>query len=406
MADLSITNSFSAGTAIVASQMNTNFSDVTTWANGSPNIGVSGSTATMDGALTVTEALTASSTSQFNGTVTVGVNDTGYDVKFFGATATNGYMLWDESEDSLVLGSSSNIFMGQASTYTFTGSSDGNTFINAATSKATYHRINNATKMVVSAAGVSINNGDGAASAAQLHVIGNAFIQGPDGWNGSGDLAITRLGSGVANEVFGCGYKYGTGMILSVYKLAGGGSFGSNSYDAVTIADVNGGVTVAADFTCNGTKNFDIAHPTKGGDWRLRHAAVEAPRADLIYRGSVTLSGGTATVDLDTASNMTDGTWEALNCNPWAMVASSGNAVEWSLSGKILTVTSDTADAVCSWMVIGERHDERVIGDDCGTCDTNGSLITEYEREAPDPDFQYPSAQEAAETHEVVDEAA
>ena len=56
MADLAITNSFSAGTAIVASQMNTNFTDITTWANGSPNISASGNTTTIDGALTVTQA--------------------------------------------------------------------------------------------------------------------------------------------------------------------------------------------------------------------------------------------------------------------------------------------------------------------------------------------------------------
>jgi len=55
MADLAITNSFSAGTAIVASQMNTNFTDITTWANGAPNIGQSGSTVTVDGALTVAQ---------------------------------------------------------------------------------------------------------------------------------------------------------------------------------------------------------------------------------------------------------------------------------------------------------------------------------------------------------------
>jgi len=39
---------------------------------------------------------------QIDGTVTVGVDDTGLDVKFFGAT-TGAYMLWDESEDGLVL---------------------------------------------------------------------------------------------------------------------------------------------------------------------------------------------------------------------------------------------------------------------------------------------------------------
>ena len=34
--------------------------------------------------------------------LTVGVNDTGHDVQFFGATA-GSYMLWDESADALLL---------------------------------------------------------------------------------------------------------------------------------------------------------------------------------------------------------------------------------------------------------------------------------------------------------------
>ena len=100
MAAIDIGTAVVAGNAIVASDMNARFTGLATWANGSPNIGVSGSTATMDGALTVTEALTASSTSQFNGTVTVGENDTGYDVKLFGATSGT-YLLWDEDQDEL-----------------------------------------------------------------------------------------------------------------------------------------------------------------------------------------------------------------------------------------------------------------------------------------------------------------
>jgi hypothetical protein len=40
--------------------------------------------------------------STFSGAVTVGVDDTGHDVKFFGATASS-YMLWDESADDLIL---------------------------------------------------------------------------------------------------------------------------------------------------------------------------------------------------------------------------------------------------------------------------------------------------------------
>lgn len=49
-----------------------------------------------------TDTLTIGATSQFNAPITVGVDDTGYDVKFFGATAS-AYMLWDESADDLIL---------------------------------------------------------------------------------------------------------------------------------------------------------------------------------------------------------------------------------------------------------------------------------------------------------------
>ena len=49
-----------------------------------------------------TVSATTTSVSQFNNTITVGVDDTGYDVKFFGASA-GAYMLWDESLDQLII---------------------------------------------------------------------------------------------------------------------------------------------------------------------------------------------------------------------------------------------------------------------------------------------------------------
>ena len=49
------------------------------------------------------------------GTITVGVDDTGHDVKFFGATASS-YALWDESADSLLL---------NAATLDLNGTADG-----------------------------------------------------------------------------------------------------------------------------------------------------------------------------------------------------------------------------------------------------------------------------------------
>ena len=70
MAALAVTNNFTAGTSIVASQMNTNFSDVVTWATGAPNLSTSGQTTTVSGALTVTQATTLSSTLGVTGLAT------------------------------------------------------------------------------------------------------------------------------------------------------------------------------------------------------------------------------------------------------------------------------------------------------------------------------------------------
>ena len=135
------------------------------------------------------------------------------------------------------------------------------------------------------------------------------------------------------------------------------------------------GVSISGSLS-KGSGSFNIPHPTKGGDWRLRHSFIEGPTCDNIYRGTVTLSGGSATIDLDTVSNMTDGTWLALNTNPWTMVSSSGNAVTWSLSGKTLTINGPNG-AECNWMVIGERKDPTIIASDIS--DSNGKLIVEYE---------------------------
>ena len=60
MAALAVSNSFTAGTSIVASQMNTNFADVVSWATGTPFLSASGSLTTVKGTLSVTELATFS----------------------------------------------------------------------------------------------------------------------------------------------------------------------------------------------------------------------------------------------------------------------------------------------------------------------------------------------------------
>jgi hypothetical protein len=59
-------------------------------------------TALVTGVLTTTAATVSNGGGQFNGAINVGVDDTGYDVKFFGAT-TGKSLLWDESADSLTV---------------------------------------------------------------------------------------------------------------------------------------------------------------------------------------------------------------------------------------------------------------------------------------------------------------
>ena len=50
---------------------------------------------------------------QIDNTVTVGVDDTGYDVKFFGDTAS-AYMLWDTSTDDLILAGAAKLYLYDA----------------------------------------------------------------------------------------------------------------------------------------------------------------------------------------------------------------------------------------------------------------------------------------------------
>ena len=59
------------------------------------------------------EVLSMLATPHISGNVTIGVDDTGYDVKFFGATS-GSYMLWDESADSLLLTDSTPLKIGDS----------------------------------------------------------------------------------------------------------------------------------------------------------------------------------------------------------------------------------------------------------------------------------------------------
>ena len=127
--------------------------------------------------------------------------------------------------------------------------------------------------------------------------------------------------------------------------------------------------------------SFKIDHPlpSMSNTHSLYHSFIEGPQADLIYRGKVDLVNGGASINLDTVSKMTSGTFEALNRNVQCFTSneSDWDAVKGSVSGNTLTISCQNASstATVSWLVIGERKDKHMY--DTSWTDDDGFVIPE-----------------------------
>jgi len=140
------------------------------------------------------------------------------------------------------------------------------------------------------------------------------------------------------------------------------------------------GLTLAGSLS-KGSGSFKIDHPLpeKTNTHHLVHSFVESPQANNIYRGKVDLVSGTATVNIDTVSGMTEGTFVLLNRDIQCFTSNETGwtAVKGSVSGNTLTITAqdNTCTDTISWMVIGERQDQHMI--DTDWTDDNGKVIVE-----------------------------
>ena len=143
---------------------------------------------------------------------------------------------------------------------------------------------------------------------------------------------------------------------------------------------------VVGNINCTGTLSkgsgsFKIDHPlaNMSNTHNLYHSFIEGPQADLIYRGKVDLENGSASINLDTVSKMTSGTFEALNRNVQCFTSneSDWDAVKGSVSGNILTIScqNTSSTATVSWLVIGERKDQHMY--DTNWTDDDGFVIPE-----------------------------
>ena len=132
-----------------------------------------------------------------------------------------------------------------------------------------------------------------------------------------------------------------------------------------------------------GSGSFKIKHPlaSKKCTHQLVHSFIEGPQADLIYRGKINLESGIACVNIDCASRMTEGTFEALNrCSQvFTTNESSWDAIRGKLHRNILVIESQNTESndEISWMVIGERQDEHML--ETEWTDEEGRVITEPE---------------------------
>ena len=155
------------------------------------------------------------------------------------------------------------------------------------------------------------------------------------------------------------------------------------------VAESGGAIAVKSygSFECTGALSkgsgtFKIDHPIKPETHDLVHSFVEGPRADLIYRGVVSLSDGWAEVDLDEVVGLTEGTWAALCRDPqvWVQNDSGWDAVKGSVSGSTLTIVCQAPNSYdeVSWLVVAERQDDHICEADW--TDSEGRPILEPEK--------------------------
>ena len=180
------------------------------------------------------------------------------------------------------------------------------------------------------------------------------------------------------------GYRDISFGAAKVFIQGSDGFVGINDTSPSYQLEVNGTCHVAGVFTAT-TKTFKIDHPLpeKKDTHDLTYSCIEGPKADLIWRGTVDLSGGSAQVDLDDAAGQSEGTFEALarDSQCWIQNDSGWSSVRGSVEGNTLKIESKdvTSGDTVSWMVVAERCDPGYLASTI--VDDEGRFIVESEKE-------------------------
>ena len=201
-----------------------------------------GTTGLTVAAMSTLNYLTVNQTAGFHGAVTVGVDDTGHDVKFFGATS-GSHMLWDESADDLKLVGAAGLTVAGGSTLnslnvnqTITAGADDDGYdVQFFGATASSHLLWDASEddlKLVGAAGLTVAGGS-TLNSLDVNGVATAATFEPDGDTSTGDNAAI-------------GYTAAEGLILT----------GQGSTDDITIK--NDADTTVLNVTTGGT-NVEIS---------------------------------------------------------------------------------------------------------------------------------------------------
>jgi hypothetical protein len=287
----------------------------------------------------------------------------GEEVKILMGDAANidqGRILWDNDTGDLKL------YSGDALTATFDNTNNA-TFAGVISAKAV---VNGGEVMNYGGAGLT-TTGVSYSSAALEHGFGVVSRTGAD------NTYSSTYASSLGRSVIRAGNGEIKFKVSSNQTVAIGNAI--TMTDALTIAN-NTNATFAGSIS-KASGSFNIPHPLpeKVETHRLVHSFVESPRAENLYSGMVTLVDGTASVNIDTHSGMTEGTFEALNT---LLTHSSSNEggyspVKCSVVGNVITINCQDATSTDKvyWEVRGERKDQHML--DTEWTDDEGHVIVE-----------------------------